>query len=156
MTEPYHLDARKCISYLTIERRTEMDSAEQECVGEWLFGCDICQDVCPFNRRAPDSAEPAFTPRFASGSVALQEVLGWLPNEHNPRLSGSAMKRVKLPILQRNAQAMLDRQNVLGQQCFVAGTIIRLFGEEKFTTETQSTRRLTGARRASVLSVPLW
>ena len=109
LSEPYHLDARKCISYLTIEHSGPMNEVQQEATGEWLFGCDICQDVCPFNRRAPASAEPGFIPRFPAGSVVLSEVLAWRANEYNPRLSGSAMKRVKLPILQRNAEAMLMR-----------------------------------------------
>ncbi|MBV8780614.1 MAG: tRNA epoxyqueuosine(34) reductase QueG [Phycisphaerae bacterium] len=107
----YHLDARKCISYLTIEHRGELDERKQASIGDWLFGCDICQDVCPFNRRAPEANEPAFQPRFADGTVDLMETLSWRPNEFNPRLSGSAMKRVKLPILQRNARSILQRKS---------------------------------------------
>ncbi|HEX3868501.1 MAG TPA: tRNA epoxyqueuosine(34) reductase QueG, partial [Gemmatimonadaceae bacterium] len=77
ITEPYRLDARKCISYLTIEYRGEIDPKMQKQVGEWLYGCDICQDVCPWNSKAPMSAEAAFRPRISSGSMDVDEVLNW-------------------------------------------------------------------------------
>ncbi len=103
ITAPYQLDARRCISYLTIEHRGEIEQELRSKVGEWLYGCDICQDVCPFNRRAPEADEPALRPRFASGTLDVNEVLGWTGADYRNALKGSAMKRVKLPILQRNA-----------------------------------------------------
>ena len=104
ITEPYNLDARRCISYLTIEHRGEIQQELQPKLGEWLFGCDICQDVCPWNAKAPTSDAPALQPRLKSGTVDLRQVLEWKQGEFNPILSGSAMKRVKLPVLQRNAR----------------------------------------------------
>jgi epoxyqueuosine reductase len=60
--EPYLLDARRCISYLTIEHRGEIAPELRGRMGEWIYGCDICQDVCPWNQRAPVTAAPAFQP----------------------------------------------------------------------------------------------
>jgi epoxyqueuosine reductase len=104
ITAPYQLDARRCISYLTIEHRGEIEPTLQQQLGEWLYGCDICQDVCPWNSRAPDTTDPAFQPRFATGTLDLRQVLSWSADEYRTKLRGSAMKRVKLPVLQRNAR----------------------------------------------------
>src|SRR5204862_3948839 len=106
ITEPYRLDASRCISYLTIEHRTPLESAGE--LAGWLYGCDICQDVCPWNKRAPESAEEGFRPRFASGTIDLRELLGWNDEEYRARLRGSAMKRVKLPVLQHNARLLME------------------------------------------------
>lgn len=108
ITAPYQLDARKCISYLTIEHRCEINPALASQIGDWLYGCDICQDVCPWNGRAPAATDPALQPRFPTGKLDVQEVLRWSPDEYRQNLRGSAMKRVKLPILQRNARIVLD------------------------------------------------
>ena len=103
ITGPYQLDARKCISYLTIEHRGEIESALQERIGDWVYGCDICQDVCPWNKRAPAATDAALRPRFPTGTLDVREVLSWGAEEYRAALKGSAMKRVKLPVLQRNA-----------------------------------------------------
>jgi len=60
---PYEMDASRCISYLTIEHRGDIDPALAAKMGDWLFGCDICQDVCPFNRKAPETSEPRLLAR---------------------------------------------------------------------------------------------
>jgi epoxyqueuosine reductase len=103
ITAPYQLDARRCISYLTIEHRGEIEAELKPRVGDWLFGCDICQEVCPFNRRSPDTADLALQPRFPAGSLDAGVILTWTPDTYREKLRHSAMKRVKLPILQRNA-----------------------------------------------------
>jgi epoxyqueuosine reductase len=108
ITAPYQLDARKCISYLTIELREDIPRELRSGLGEWLYGCDICQDVCPWNSKAPVTQLPEFQPRFASGKLDLRQVLDWRDDEYRHALRGSAMKRVKLPILQRNARIVLE------------------------------------------------
>ena len=62
ITAPYQLDTRRCVSYLTIEHRGEIAAELQSKLGEWIFGCDICQEVCPWNRKAKVSSETAFKP----------------------------------------------------------------------------------------------
>jgi len=108
ITAPYQLDARRCISYLNIEHRQPLDAAMARGLGEWLYGCDVCQDVCPWNKRAPDAIDPALQPRFSTGTIDLRQLLGWDEEQYRSQLRGSAMKRVKLPILKHNAKLVLE------------------------------------------------
>jgi epoxyqueuosine reductase len=108
ITGPYQLDARRCISYLTIEHRDAIPTEFHKPMGEWLYGCDICQDVCPWNGRAPAAADPAIQPRFPTGTLDLRELLSWNDVTYRHRLRNSAMKRVKLPVLQRNGRIIAD------------------------------------------------
>lgn len=108
ITAPYQLDARKCISYLTIEHRGEIDEELRPQMGDWLYGCDICQDVCPWNSKAIEAVDGALRRRFASGVIEAGEVLEWDQDRYARTLRGSAMKRVKLPQLQRNARIVVN------------------------------------------------
>ncbi len=119
--EPYVMDARKCISYLTIELRSAIPEEFREAMGNHAFGCDICQDVCPWNRRAPVATTPRFEPRvFAPSEENRKETvlppqdeslylpkLEWLLglSEANFRelFRGSPIKRTKWRGLMRNA-----------------------------------------------------
>jgi epoxyqueuosine reductase len=103
ITAPYQLDARKCISYLTIEHRGAIEPDLQSQMSDWLYGCDICQDVCPFNSRVPEAIAPELMPRLKTGTLDAESVLRWGDQEYRDTLRHSAMKRVKLPVLQRNA-----------------------------------------------------
>lgn len=110
---PYRVDATRCISYLTIEHRSTIDPAFHEAIGDWLFGCDICQDVCPFVQRAAaphtgpgpeaeaDTLPPGYAPTHAAFDVA--EVIDWTEDERRAAFRGSAMKRAKLQMIRRNA-----------------------------------------------------
>jgi epoxyqueuosine reductase len=108
ITQPYQLDATRCISYLTIEHSGGISLP----LNNWLYGCDICQDVCPWNRRAVATLEPRLAPRFAAGTLDLDEVDSWTIEDYRQRLRGSAMKRVKLPVLQRNARLVAAQKAV--------------------------------------------
>ena len=108
ITAPYQLDASKCISYLTIEHRGDIAPDLQSQMRDWLYGCDICQDVCPHNRKAPAATAPEFKPRFPSGSLPVSDVMNWDDETYRSTLRGSAMKRTKLPILKRNAAIVLE------------------------------------------------
>ncbi len=108
ITAPYQLDATKCISYLTIEHREEIAAELKPKIGDWLYGCDICQEVCPWNHDAPLTIDPAFQPRFKTGSLPLDEVMNWTSEDYSRTLRRSAMRRVKLPVLQRNAKIVAE------------------------------------------------
>jgi len=111
ITEPYVVDSNKCISYATIELRTAElpDAIEQELSG-WLYGCDICQDVCPWNRFEQGTDETRFEPRANNVNADLDQILELTPETYAARFRGSAMKRAKLTGLQRNARALLSHQ----------------------------------------------
>jgi epoxyqueuosine reductase len=112
ITEPYVVDSNKCISYATIELRTpELPEAVQEGISGWLYGCDVCQDVCPWNRFQQTTSETTFEPREGNVNAELDQVLGLTPETYAARFRGSAMKRAKLAALQRNARALLNEQH---------------------------------------------
>ncbi|HVT88372.1 MAG TPA: tRNA epoxyqueuosine(34) reductase QueG [Tepidisphaeraceae bacterium] len=108
ITAPYQLDARKCISYLTIELRDEIPAEYRGNLNDWIFGCDICQEVCPWNSEAPIASDPNVQTRFPDGTINLQELLNWRQEDYSRTFRGSPIKRVKLPILQNNARAILE------------------------------------------------
>ena len=108
ITEPYVVDSNKCISYATIElRATDIPEAVAEKLDGWFYGCDICQDVCPWNRFEQTTDEPRFLPREGNVNASLSEVLELTPEIYAVRFRHSAMKRAKLSGLQRNARALL-------------------------------------------------
>ena len=109
ITEPYVVDSNRCISYATIELRTpELPDSIQQNLSGWLYGCDICQDVCPWNRFEAATEETRFEPREGNVNADLAEVLELTPETYSARFRGSAMKRAKLHALQRNARALLS------------------------------------------------
>jgi epoxyqueuosine reductase len=108
IVEPYRIEARKCISYLTIEHEGSIAEDLQRRMGDWIYGCDICQDVCPYNRNPPATDEDALASRFPGGAIDLEALLDWDILQYRATLRGSAMKRVSLPVLQRNARIALE------------------------------------------------
>lgn len=104
---PYQMDASRCISYLTIEHRGPIDEELAERSDQWLFGCDVCQEVCPYNREAPSAIDPRLTARPPAPVINPCKVLNWTPADYRRHLRGRAMKRAKLDMLQRNARIVL-------------------------------------------------
>jgi epoxyqueuosine reductase len=107
---PYSVDARRCVSYLTLEHQGPIDPSLQAGVGDWIAGCDICQEVCPHNSPRPFTAtlpqiKPAYSPRLTS--LDLLEVLGWTAPDRARVLGVSALKRPTLAMLKRNALVVL-------------------------------------------------
>jgi epoxyqueuosine reductase len=99
------LDARRCISYLTIERRGPFDAAQGAMIGEWLFGCDLCQDVCPWNGKfALPTGEPRFAPRPELVAPDLEELAGLDEDEFRRRYADTAFERPGVAGMARNAR----------------------------------------------------
>lgn len=107
IVEPYVLDSNKCISYATIEfRAPNLPTDVAKHLDGWLYGCDVCQDVCPWNRFAEPTSEQSFAPRMGNINAELSTVLELNDESYRERFRGSAMKRAKLSGLQRNAKAL--------------------------------------------------
>jgi epoxyqueuosine reductase len=111
-TAPGVMDARRCISYLTIEHRSEIPDEMRAAIADHLYGCDICQDVCPWNVKFAGAArEPAFAARATIGAKGAGELAReWLEMDepdYREAFRGSAMTRAKLDGLKRNARVVL-------------------------------------------------
>ncbi|MFH1418632.1 MAG: tRNA epoxyqueuosine(34) reductase QueG [Planctomycetota bacterium] len=105
LVEPYRMDASRCIAYLTIEHRGDIPPGTADGTGDWIFGCDVCQTVCPHNRDAP----PATEPRFLCNDVdaarpPLDAILSWDADACRRFTDGKASRRAKLEMWQRNAR----------------------------------------------------
>jgi epoxyqueuosine reductase len=107
--DPYVLDSRRCIAYLTIEHRGSVPADLRPGVGAWTFGCDVCQDVCPWNRRAPVTGEAAFGPRR---HPPLAELLALDESAYLEGLRGSPLKRARREGLARNAAVVLGNRRL--------------------------------------------
>jgi epoxyqueuosine reductase len=90
---PYELDARRCISYLTIEQKGPIPLEFREAIGNRIFGCDDCQLVCPWNRYARQTDEEDFRPRHGLGNASLVELFRWSEAEWSAKTAGSALRR---------------------------------------------------------------
>ncbi len=105
---PYQLDASKCISYLTIELKEEIPTEFKGKMENWVFGCDICQDVCPWNRFAEPHAEPLFEPHEALKNWRKNEWKEITQEVFNKVFKKSAVKRTKFKGLRRNIDFLSD------------------------------------------------
>lgn len=100
--EPHKLDSNRCISYLTIEKRGSIPEELRADMGRHVFGCDICQDVCPWNRRAPVTSAPEFAPREGLVNPALDWLAEISVQEFQQRFRGSPIRRAKRNGVRRN------------------------------------------------------
>jgi len=91
---PYELDARRCISYLTIEHHGPIPEALRPALGNRIYGCDDCQMVCPWNKYAKLAAEPDFAVRNSLDDASLVSLFAWSEEEFNRRFEGSAIRRI--------------------------------------------------------------
>ena len=118
--EGYTLDATKCVSYLTLEHRSPIDPALHSGIGDWLGGCDVCQDVCPYNAVAArqEVALPVherYAPRAeVADGLRLIDVIRWTDDDRAAAFRGSALKRMKLDMVRRNA--LIAAGNALAQR----------------------------------------
>ena len=102
IVKPYVLDSRRCIAYTTIELRGEIPETDREGIGQHLFGCDICQDVCPWNRKAPVTSLPEFHPRTELVNPELHRLARITHEEFRAMFCGSPIERTKYSGFRRN------------------------------------------------------
>lgn len=141
------LDSRKCISYWTIEHRGELDPAMRDRLQEWLFGCDVCQEVCPFNRKARVSSEPLFLPGAGAGNrMALEEALTIETDvSFRDHCLRSALLRAGRAGLIRNALALAVSQRAFG----LTPRILQLAREDV----SETVRRMAGEAAARLRAI---
>jgi len=108
LLEPHKMDARRCLSYLTVEHRSEIPEQYRGLRGQ-AFGCDICQQVCPYNGpAAPVSIDPDAQPRWPAGQVDCRRVLAWTQADWDAIMRGRALRRATFEMWRRNARVVLD------------------------------------------------
>jgi epoxyqueuosine reductase len=132
---PYQLDATRCISYLTIEKRGDVPGDLRAGIGRNVFGCDICQDVCPWNREAPATSLPEFQPREGLVNPALAGLAEMSIGEFRERFRGSPIKRTKYSGFRRNVAIAMGNS---GNRDFIP-ILERLASDEDETVASHAT-----------------
>ena len=129
---PYELDARLCISYLTIELPGVIPEALRPHIGNRIYGCDDCQLVCPWNRFATRTQEPDFAPRHALDAATLTELFGWSENAFLERTAGSAIRRIgherwlrNIAVALGNAPTTAEVITALERRCDHPSAVVR-------------------------------
>ena len=110
LVAPYQLDARRCLSYLSVELRAALPEEFREPLGDRLFGCDACQDACPFNRKARSSGEASFEPRSGMNPVALAELFALDDAAFRGRFRHTPLWRARRAGILRNAAILLGNR----------------------------------------------
>ena len=129
---PYSLDARRCISYLTIELKGSIPPELRPLMGNRIYGCDDCQLACPWNRFAHTASVPDFAVRNGLDSAGLVELFAWSEADFNERLAGSAIRRIgherwlrNIAVALGNAPASVKRDAALSMQLNHPSEIVR-------------------------------
>jgi epoxyqueuosine reductase len=131
LREPFRLDSRLCISYWTIEHRGSMPPEAREMVDDWVFGCDVCQEVCPYNRAPREADHPELRLPAERAELDLAGLLALRRDDYTARFRGSPMKRAKLDGLRRNAAVAMGNRGggayvpALAQALFDAAPLVR-------------------------------
>jgi epoxyqueuosine reductase len=107
---PYILDATRCVSYLTIELHGPVPESLRPGIGDWLFGCDVCQEVCPWNRKSPAGEEAAFGPLAELNPAAIGELFQLDEAAFRRRFRATALWRARRSGLLRNAAIVLGNR----------------------------------------------
>jgi epoxyqueuosine reductase len=122
LVEPYRLDARRCISYLTVELRDRVPTELREAIGDRLFGCDTCQEACPWNGRTPAAAEKGFGPGPGMNPVGLAELFGLDDEAFRNRFHHTPLRRpMRRGILRNAAVVLANRPDSAGLPALLQG-----------------------------------
>ncbi|MDX2199463.1 MAG: tRNA epoxyqueuosine(34) reductase QueG [Phycisphaerae bacterium] len=114
---PYEMDASRCISYLTIEHRGEIAAELRAKMGDWVYGCDVCQEVCPFNRKPPLGSDPQLSALRAPAYLELRQLKELRAGEYRRLTRESAAKRASAAMWRRNAEiALANRRSGASDQ----------------------------------------
>jgi len=115
LVEPGKIDASKCISYLTVELKREFTTEEATMIGDWLFGCDLCQEVCPCNQQASITADPSFQLRHELVNVSTERILNLTRSGFRNLFYGTPVFRIGLRRMKRNARAVEENLKRAGR-----------------------------------------
>lgn len=110
---PYQMDASRCISYLTIEHRGEIPAELRGGIGDWVYGCDVCQDVCPFNAKAPPARDVEIVQDFLPARLKLPQLAQLTAGEYKRMVRGTAAGRATRAMWQRNAEVALRNAEIV-------------------------------------------
>jgi epoxyqueuosine reductase len=155
LVEPFRLDSNRCISYWTIEHRGALPEGVSEAVGDWVFGCDICQEVCPWNRRrhALGAAEHAELRLSGErGELDLAGLLALDRDEYVERFRGSPMKRARHDGLRRNAATAMGNR---GEERYLQALASALAGDAEPAVRVAAERARARIERQAAGAAPI-